>query len=723
MSGKTRQNPAPPHQIAQITELGTLGLPLMQLDAAGCVTSVSDPAEALLGSSGSQWVGKQFSEIFSALAGNPVLELPANAEPTRVTVRVAGADAERRVRLGICVTQGGFLLRLQPAAIQEDLERLLSLLRKEGASVASWVSCLARGDFVSRLEQSDPDDDNAIIFEVIDPIVDAVRQMRDGVVAMLTDVRRLGTAATQGKLQIRADSSKHSGEFARAVDGLNRTLDAIIHPVTLVAAQLADIAEGKIPTRSEMQFAGDFSVMQQNLNRCIEGLNGLEQATRTLTSLTRNDATRGVDLTLPGLYGNVVNAANALRARLLDLTSLAERVAAGDLSDLATLEALGGGAGCLDENDRMTPAFIQMIRAVDRMVNETMSLVQAANDGDLSHRASELGLAGRIRDVIGGVNQTLDAMLAPVETAITILESVAKQDLRVRVKGEFRGDHGRLQAAVNHMIDYLQESMRSIAESGRHVEENSVRLLTTTASLSSNAEQTAHQAHNASDAIGDVDGHIQNVAAGIHEMTMSVNEIARNAADAMRVADDAMRVADGATSIVANLGGSSKQIRKVLNVISGIAQQTKLLALNATIEAASAGDAGRGFAVVAGEVKELAKRTAQATEDISEKVETIQTSVQDAIGAISSISEVIHRIGANQSAIAAAVEEQTATTSEIARRVEGIAGRTGEISSSVAELAQAASNTTGLAKDSRNATVELQQVADRLSRFVGEFRV
>jgi methyl-accepting chemotaxis protein len=206
-------------------------------------------------------------------------------------------------------------------------------------------------------------------------------------------------------------------------------------------------------------------------------------------------------------------------------------------------------------------------------------------------------------------------------------------------------------------------------------------------------------------------------------MTMSVNEIARNAADAMRVADDAVRVADGATSIVANLGGSSKQIRKVLNVISGIAQQTKLLALNATIEAASAGDAGRGFAVVAGEVKELAKRTAQATEDISEKVETIQASVQDAIGAISNISEVIHRIGSNQSAIAAAVEEQTATTSEIARRVEGIAGRTGEISSSVAELAQAASNTTGLAKDSRSASVELQQVADRLSRFVGEFRV
>ena len=723
MSGKARQKPPPAHQIVQVTELSTLGFPLMQLDAAGCITSVTGPAEALLGSSASQWLGRHFSEMFLAIGDNPIPALPSSSEPIWVTARAVGADNERQVRLGICATQGGFLIRLQPGAIQEDLERLLSLFRQEGTNVATWVSCLARGDFVSRLEQAEPADDNAIIFEVIDPIVSAARQMRDGVVAMLTDVRRLGTAATQGKLQVRADAAKHSGEFARAVDGLNRTLDAIIHPVTLVAAQLADIAEGKIPTRSETQFAGDFSVMQQNLNRCIEDLNGLEHATRALSSLTRNDATRGVDLNLPGLYGDVVNGVNALRSRVLDLTSLAERVATGDLTDLATLEALGGGAGCLDENDRMTPAFIQMIRAVERMVNETMVLVQAANDGDLRHRASEVGLGGRIRDVISSVNQTLDVMLAPVETAITILESVAKQDLRVRVKGEYRGDHGRLQAAVNNMIDYLQVSMRSIAESGRHVEENSARLLTTTASMSSNAEQTAQQAHNASNAIGDVDGHIQNVAAGIHEMTMSVNEIARNAADAMRVADDAVRVADGATSIVANLGGSSKQIRKVLNVISGIAQQTKLLALNATIEAASAGDAGRGFAVVAGEVKELAKRTAQATEDISEKVETIQTSVQDAIGAISSISEVIHRIGANQSAIAAAVEEQTATTSEIARRVEGIAGRTGEISSSVVELAQTASNTTGLAKDSRSASVELQKVADRLSRFVGEFKV
>ena len=120
MSGKVRQNPPPTHQIVQIAELSTLGLPLMLLDAAGCVTSVSQPAEALLGSSASQWLGKQFAEIFLAVGDNPAPALPSSSEPMWVMARAVGAANERQVRLGICATRAGFLIRLQPGAIQED---------------------------------------------------------------------------------------------------------------------------------------------------------------------------------------------------------------------------------------------------------------------------------------------------------------------------------------------------------------------------------------------------------------------------------------------------------------------------------------------------------------------------------------------------------------------------------------------------------------------------
>jgi methyl-accepting chemotaxis protein len=120
---------------------------------------------------------------------------------------------------------------------------------------------------------------------------------------------------------------------------------------------------------------------------------------------------------------------------------------------------------------------------------------------------------------------------------------------------------------------------------------------------------------------------------------------------------------------VNKLGQSSIEIGKVIKVITAIAGQTNLLALNATIEAARAGDAGRGFAVVANEVKELAKQTANATEDISQRIEAIQTDTKAAVQAITQITDIINQINDFQSTIASAIEEQTATTNEISRNI------------------------------------------------------
>ena len=135
------------------------------------------------------------------------------------------------------------------------------------------------------------------------------------------------------------------------------------------------------------------------------------------------------------------------------------------------------------------------------------------------------------------------------------------------------------------------------------------------------------------------------------------------------------------------------EIGQVIKVITSIAQQTNLLALNATIEAARAGEAGKGFAVVANEVKELAKETAKATEDISRKIEAIQTDTKAAVDAIGTISGVINQINGISSTIATAVEEQNATTNEMARNVSEAARGSGEITSNIAGVAQAAEST------------------------------
>ncbi len=236
--------------------------------------------------------------------------------------------------------------------------------------------------------------------------------------------------------------------------------------------------------------------------------------------------------------------------------------------------------------------------------------------------------------------------------------------------------------------------------------------------MSQNADQTAHQANMVSSSAEQVSMNAQSVATGIDEMGVSIKEIAKNASEAAKVATVAVTVAERTNSIVGKLGESSAEIGKVIKVITSIAGQTNLLALNATIEAARAGEAGKGFAVVANEVKELAKETAKATEDISQKIEAIQRDTQGAVDAIGQIGAIINQINDIQSSIATAVEEQTATTNEISRNVSEAARGSAEIARSIISVAQAAASTTEGAKESRLATDELGELSKELERVV-----
>jgi methyl-accepting chemotaxis protein len=173
---------------------------------------------------------------------------------------------------------------------------------------------------------------------------------------------------------------------------------------------------------------------------------------------------------------------------------------------------------------------------------------------------------------------------------------------------------------------------------------------------------------------------------------------------------------------VSKLGDSSVEIGQVIKVINSIAEQTNLLALNATIEAARAGEAGKGFAVVANEVKELAKQTGKATEDISQRIQSIQGSTQDAVEAIGQITQVINQINDISNTIASAVEEQSATTNEISRNVAEAAKGAADISQNVTGVAETARGTSSGASDTQTAAAELARMAAELQSLVGQFR-
>jgi methyl-accepting chemotaxis protein len=239
--------------------------------------------------------------------------------------------------------------------------------------------------------------------------------------------------------------------------------------------------------------------------------------------------------------------------------------------------------------------------------------------------------------------------------------------------------------------------------------------------MSATAEETSAQATLVASAASQVSVNVQTVARGADEMTASIREISKNVSEAAQVATAAAKLADSTNATVAKLGVSSIEIGQVIKVITSIAQQTNLLALNAAIEAARAGEAGKGFAVVANEVKELAKQTARATEDISQKIDAIQTDTKSAVDAIMEITAIIEQINDISKIISSAVEEQSTTTNEIARNVQEAARGTSEIARNIEGVAQAAATTAKGASDTHKVATEIARLTGRLRELMAMF--
>jgi methyl-accepting chemotaxis protein len=294
---------------------------------------------------------------------------------------------------------------------------------------------------------------------------------------------------------------------------------------------------------------------------------------------------------------------------------------------------------------------------------------------------------------------------------VTSISAVLVGLVAIGISRRFNAQHRRQQDLVRAIGDNMQ-TLASASEELSSVSEH----------MSSAAEETTAQARVVSEAADHVSENTRNVSSGLDTFSISVREVATSAGDAAVVANRAVEMAKTADLSINQLGLSSQKIGEVVSVITAIAEQTNLLALNATIEAARAGEAGKGFAVVAGEVKELAKETAAATNNIRDSIEQIREDTKMAVEAIGDITNIIDSICQQENTIASAVEEQTSTTFEISRNLAESAAGTAQIAQNMTQVAQAAQSTAEGASNTQAAALDLSRMASNLQRLVEEYR-
>jgi len=310
---------------------------------------------------------------------------------------------------------------------------------------------------------------------------------------------------------------------------------------------------------------------------------------------------------------------------------------------------------------------------------------------------------------------------------------------------------GDLARAFDTMVNNTRGLLKNTTECAHTIASSATELSATATQLASGAEETTMKSATVAAAAEEMStnmsgmaasteqmsANVKTVAAAVEEMTASISEVAKNAEQAATVADNASHLAETSNQKVARLGEAAEEIGKIIVAIQDIAEQTNLLALNATIEAARAGDAGKGFAVVANEVKELAKQTAEATENIRKSSESIQGSIGVTVQSIGEIGHVIRNVNDVSRTIASAVEEQSITTKEIAQNIAQTAAAADTVCTAVSQSASAAQeitrNIAGVDQAARQSSqgaaqtqtsgTELSRMSEQLQSMVGQFKV
>lgn len=389
-------------------------------------------------------------------------------------------------------------------------------------------------------------------------------------------------------------------------------------------------------------------------------------------------------------FGELADLMNHMKEKQLEKIQAVKNVAEGKLNKVTPAS----------EQDELAYSINKQVDILQNLLLEADMLVEANKIGDLSLKGDVEKFNGDWQKFIIGINSILDSMVEPIREATVVLNEIARGNLTVKMENNYKGDYKLIKDNINAVVDALNDILLKVISNSQELEMMTGSIYNGTEELVHGSERQKSQTYE--------------VASAIEEMTTTIQDNSKSALTTSQLADKAgekakeggnvvtetikgiQRIADVVSKsekTIHELANNTNKIGEIIKVINEIADQTNLLALNAAIEAARAGEQGRGFAVVADEVRKLAERTTNATEEIEDMLNRIQKDTSDAVLVINegtkevetgkklayqantALEEIIK--GADEVSItikhlAAANEEQSTTSAVISQNVESI---------------------------------------------------
>lgn len=552
-------------------------------------------------------------------------------------------------------------------------------------------------------------------------VLAAMKNMVGTIKLMTADTFMLSKAAVEGDLATRADAARHPGDFGKIIEGVNATMDSLVSLIDSMPLPAMIIDKefnirymngmgSKILGKSGKDLIGEkcfnqFRTSDCNTEKCACG-RAMRQNSETSSETDAHPMGMNLDISysarpMKALDGAIIGAfevvvdqtairqaarkvqkiADFQAVEVAKLTDGLNRMSRGDLDfSIEAAQADADTSGTRESFVTVSAAVNKTAESIKFLVKDMGTLAQAAVEGRLAARADATKHQGDFREIVDGVNRTLDAVIGPLNIAAEYVDRISKGEIPPPITDNYMGDFNDIKNNLNAMVRNLTDIVTTIREAADQVAGGSRQMSASSQQMSQGATEQASS--------------VEEVSSSMEQMSSNIRQNADNAQQTEQIATtSANKAADGGKA-VAETVGAMKNIAAKISIIQEIARQTNMLALNAAIEAARAGEHGKGFAVVAAEVRKLAERSQTAageigklsasSVDIAEKAGEMLTLL---VPAIQKTADLVQEISAASREQDAGAEQINKAVQQLDQVIQQNASASEQIASSSEELA------------------------------------